>query len=121
MRQCKLITLIRPNIDKLSMPRKINVGYHPEFMQKNWLTTVKAKEAEATKQAPTPAQPAKASATKSQKYCVICSPSGKLCPNEYPITADWSDDSEEGKETQEQNKVKDNLSDIEDWHGDLEE
>ena len=63
------------------------------------------------KQAPTPTQPATASAAvlatqspaaqssyiQSPKYCAICSPLGKLCPNEYPITADWPDDSEEGK------------------------
>ena len=105
-------------------------------MQRNWLTTVKAKEAEATKQTPTPTQPTTASvavqaaqypATQSSdiqfpKYCAICSPLRKLCLSEYPITADWPDDSAEGKETQEQNKAKDNFfSDIEYWDGDLYE
>ena len=62
-------------------------------MQRNWLAIGKAKEAEATKHAPTPVQPAKVSAVQSPKYCAICSPLGKLCPNEYPITADWQNDS----------------------------
>ena len=45
----------------------------------------------------------------------------KLCLNDYLITADWPDDSKEGKATQEQNKVEDNFSDIEIWDGDLGE
>ena len=71
-------------------------------MQRNWLATVKAKEAEAAKQASTPAQPATAPATvlatqssatqtsdiQSPKYCAICSPLGKLQTKEYHITAD---------------------------------
>ena len=90
-------------------------------MQRNWLTTVKAKEAEATKQAPTPAQPAKASAVQSPKYCKICNPLGKLCPNEYLITANWQDYSEKEEESQEQDKDKDNFSVCSDWDADLEE
>ena len=88
--------------DKLSKSRKVKVGYHPEFMQRNWLITVRTKEAEATKQVPTTAQPANASATQSQKSPkVLCCMQSlrKLCPNEYPITADWPGNSEEGKET----------------------
>ena len=74
-------------------------------MKRNWLTTVKAKEAETTNQTPTPTQPTTASVTQSSdiqspKYCAICSPLGKLCPNEHPITANWPDDSKKGKETQ---------------------
>ena len=37
-----------------------------------------------------------------------------------PLRADWSDDLSEEKDTQGQNKDEDNLSDIEDWNGDLE-
>ena len=44
---------------------KANVGFHQGFARKNWLTIVKAKETETIKQAPTPAQPAKVSATQS--------------------------------------------------------
>ena len=83
-----------------------------------------AKKAEATKHAPTPSQPAEASATlslKSPKYCAICTPEGKLCPIEYPIKSDWPDDSEKEKESQEQNNVKDNFSDIKDSVADLED
>ena len=98
---------------KLSKPRKINVGYHPEFIQWNWLAIDKAKEVEAVEQAPTPTKPAAASAApvqpmetlpnqcqKSPKYCAICAPTGTLCPTEYPmpLKADWSDDSEEVKD-----------------------
>ena len=52
----------------------------------------------------------------------MCTLAGKLCQSEYPIPikADWSDHLEEERETQEQNKDKDNVSDIEDWDGDLE-
>ena len=114
------------------MPRKVNIGFHPGFMQRNWLAIVKAKEAEVTKQAPTPAQPDEVLAAESSdaqssdiqppKYCTTCTPTGNISPNQYPIamTADWPDDSEEEKETQEQNKDKNNFSDIEDWAGDLE-
>ena len=89
-------------------------------MHRDWLTTVKAKEAEATKKAPTPAQPAEAPATQSQKYCAICSPLGKLCPSEYPITAEWQDNFEEGEESQEHVKDKDNFPACSDWNADLE-
>ena len=101
-----LVTLSRPHKDKLSKHRKVNVGHHPEFIQRNWLTTVNAKEAEATKQAPIPAQPARAPPTQFPKCCAICTPLSKPCPNEYPITANWQDDLEEGQENQEQYKMK---------------
>ena len=41
----------RHNIEELSKPTKINVGYHPEIMQQNPLA-VKTKEVEAVEQAP---------------------------------------------------------------------
>ena len=93
VRRHNLVTLSRPHKYKLSNPRKINVGYHPNFMQRNWLTMVRAKEAEAAKQAPTPAQPVMASAKESAaeslaiqspKYCAICTPLGKLFPVNIP-------------------------------------
>ena len=56
VKRSNLVT--RCNIEKLSKPRKVNVGYNPGFLQQNWLTTVKAKEAEAITQAPTITQPA---------------------------------------------------------------
>ena len=37
-----------------------------------------------------------------------------------PLKADWSDDLEEEKDTQGQNKDEDNFSDIKDWDSDLE-
>ena len=86
----------RCKIRKLSNLRIINVGYHATFFQQNWLA--KAREAEATSQAPTVViltQQAEASSTftkqatapgaptqppvtmsnqtpKSQGYCVTC-------------------------------------------------
>ena len=119
--------------NKLSKPRKVNVGFHPGFMQRNWLATIKVWEAGATRQAPTSAHPAEASANQhsvaqsldiqSPKYCVIFTPTGQICHKEYsiPIMEDCLDDSKKEKEDQEQNKDKDNFSDIEDWDGDLEE
>ena len=100
------------NKNKLSKPRKVNVGFHPGFLQRNWIAIVKAKEAEATKQASMPIQPDKVLAAQfsdtqssdiqSHKYCAICTLTGKTCPNEYPIpiTTDWPDDSKEEKEIQ---------------------
>ena len=46
----------RHNVEKLSKPRKINVGHHPKFF--HWDGLAQTKEAEATSQAPTFAQPA---------------------------------------------------------------
>ena len=85
---------------------------------------IKTKEAGATKQAPTPAQPAEEAATpslKSPQNCAMCTPAGKICPSEYSIKVDWPGNSEDENESQEQNKDKDNFSDIEDWVADLEE
>ena len=85
-------------------------------MQWNWLTIVKAKETEAIEQAPTLTPPAaawatcgkpmEASDTQSQMSPEYCATIGKICPTEYPIPIkeDWSDDSEDKKESQEQNK-----------------
>ena len=120
------------------------MGYHPEIMHQNWLA-IKVKEVEAIEQAPTctqtatasvtftqptaataaPAQPMKTSPTQSQKstkYCAIFALTGKLCLTEYPIPfkEDWSDDLEEEKDTQGQNKDGDHFSDIIDWDSDLE-
>ena len=107
-----------------STPRRVNIGFHPCCMQRNWFAMIKAKEAEAKGKAPTSAQPAEAPANPSLKppeYWAICIPKGILCPIKYPIKADWPDNSEEEKECQEQSKDKDTFSDIEDWDGDLEE
>ena len=42
-RKHKLETLTRPNREKLSQPRKVNVGPYPPATQRNWLATLKAK------------------------------------------------------------------------------
>ena len=126
----KVSPMRRPSKEKLPKPRKVNIGFHHSFRQEYWLAKVKAKEAETTKQAPIPDQLAKAlhqssvtqsSDIQSPKNCAIYTPTGNFCPNEYPIpiTADWPD-SEEKKESPEQNKNNENFSDIKDWDGDLE-
>ena len=76
--------------------------------------------------AATPAQLAAVPATHSQKpskYCAICTPARKLCLNEYPIPirSDWSEDSEDEKEFQEQSKDKNYLSKFIDWDGYLQQ
>ena len=97
------------NINKLSKPRKINVGYDPAFFQQNWLA--KVREAEAVSLAalvviPTqqvevsftlmqpatvpdaPTQPSITMCNQTKKsigYCAICTPTGKQCSKEYPM------------------------------------
>ena len=44
IRRHNLVTLTRANREKLFQPRKVNVGPYPPAMQRNWLTTVKAKK-----------------------------------------------------------------------------
>ena len=72
----------------------MNVGALSKAKPRTWLTTLRAKEAEATasRQAPAPTQPADAQADQSPnsplspeiKYCAVCSPLGRLCSNEFP-------------------------------------
>ena len=114
--------LIRPNKDKLSKPRKVNIGFHPGFMQRISLQQLRQwSRNHKTGPYTCPASEAPAALSlKSPKHCVICTPTGRLCPNEYS-KADWPDNPEDEKESQEQNKDKDNFSDIDDWVADLEQ
>ena len=61
-RRHNLVTLTRPNREKHSQPRKINVGPLPEVTWRDWLANLKVKEvAGATSsQAPAPSQPMEA-------------------------------------------------------------
>ena len=52
-RRCSLVTLTRPNKEKLSQSRKVNVGPLPKATLRNWLPMLKAKEW----QVPYPARP----------------------------------------------------------------
>ena len=117
-RKDNLVTLTRLNREKLLQPRKINVGPFPLAIQQNWLATLKAKEAEdtATSQTPTPSHPMEAPGIqppispippKHTKYCAICTPLGKICPNEFPMCLDWNDNEEEDEERKDQNKGED--------------
>ena len=64
IRNHNLVTPTRPNREKVSQPRKVNVGPLPKAMQRNWLTTLKVNQAEpaASKQASALTQPAEATA-----------------------------------------------------------
>ena len=82
------------------------MSFHQDFRQKNWIAEVKAKEAETTRQASIPAQPAKAwdaqfSDIQAPNYCAICTPPGKIYPSEYPVpvTADWPESEEEKRKS----------------------
>ena len=97
-RRHNLVTLTRPN-RKLSQPRRINVSPLPEATQWNWLANLKAKEVAGTttSQAPTPSHPVNTPTMQSPtspiplehiKYCIICTPLGKICPNEFPMSSD---------------------------------
>ena len=91
---------------------------------------LRAKELEAagSRQGPAHTQPADAPANQSsnsllspkEKYCAICTPLGKLHPNEFPGSQEWDEDSKE-KEGNGQDKGKDNFSAYSDWDTDLEE
>ena len=104
IRRSNLVTLTRTNREKLSQCRKVNVGPISKAKQRNWLATVMAKEAEATasSQAPAPTQPVEVPAAQSPtlplcpdtRYCAVCTPLEKLCPNEYPITLDCEEKEE---------------------------
>ena len=54
------------------------------------------------------------------KYCAVCTPLGKLCPNKFPVSQGWEEDYEE-EERKEQDKGEDNFSVYLDWGADLEE
>ena len=120
VRRHNLVTLTRPNREKLSQPRKVNVGSLPKATQRNWLATFKAKEVEATasSQAPTPTPIAEVPAAQfptlplptETKYCAVCTPLEKLCPNKYPISLDWDKDLGEEEERKDQDKEEDNFS-----------
>ena len=64
------------------------------------------KEVAGAREAPAPSQPMEAPVAQSPtspippntehiKYCVICIPLGKICPNEYPMSSDWDENLEE--------------------------
>ena len=95
-RRCNLVTLTRPNRKKLSQPRKVNIGPLLKATQRNWPAMLKAKEVADTSQAPTSSQPMEASLMQCPtspippnpehtKYCSICTPLWKICPNEYLV------------------------------------
>ena len=85
-------------------------------------------EAAASSEAPAPTQPADAPANQSPnpplspnaKYCAICTTLGKLHPNEFSVSQEWEEDSEEEK-VNDQDKGEDNFSVCLDWDSDLKE
>ena len=108
----------------------MNVETLPKAKQRTCLTTFKIKEAEATISThfPAPSQPADAPADESSnsplsldtKYCALCTPLGKLCPNEFPVSQDWEEDSKE-EEGNDQDKGKGNFSACLDWDTNFKE
>ena len=54
------------------------------------------------------------------KYFAVCTPLGKLCPNEYPISSDWDKDIMEEEERKDQDK-EDNFSVCSYWDADFKE
>ena len=77
------------------------------------LATLKAKEVAGTGQAPAPSRPVEAPVTESPtspippehtKYYAICTPLGKICLNEYPMSLDWDEDLEEGERKNQERK-----------------
>ena len=123
-RRCNLVTLARPNREKLSQPRRVNVGALPKATQRNWLTTLKAKQVEVTaySQPPTPTKSVEAPGIQSPtlplsldtKYCAVYTPLGTLCPNKFPVSQDWEDNSEE-EEGRDQDK--ENITSLCVWTG----
>ena len=120
-RKGDLVPLTRPKRAKLSQPRKINVRPLPEATER-WLANHKKAEDVAgttTSLAPAPSQPMDTPSTPSPtspipplkfteytKYCAICTPLGKICSKEFPMSSDWKNDDEE-EEGKGQNKGED--------------
>ena len=66
-------------------PKKINVGYHPEFMQRIALPQLEQRKKKLQSKPlhlPNQLKHQPFSTKNHPKYCAICSPLGKLCPNE---------------------------------------
>ena len=113
-RKCSLVPLTRPYRAEHSQHRQINVRPFPAATQQNWLATLKAKESgrcgattslvptQASQLVDTPSTLSPTSPvppnTENSKYCAICTPLGKICPSEFPMSLDWDDDEEEGKD-----------------------
>ena len=82
-----------------------------QLCRANWLTTITAKEVAATasSQAPPGTQSHISPLSPDTKYCAICSPLGKICPNKYPMSLDWDEDlKEQERKNQEIEDQKDN-------------
>ena len=120
VRKCNLVPLTRPNRAKLSQHRWVNVGPLPEATQQNWASTLgKADDAAGmiTSLAPiqgsylmdtssmaSPISPvAHAIITEHSKYCVICTPLGKICLEEFAMSLDWDNDEDQAKNNNKDN------------------
>ena len=124
---CNLETITRPSREKLSQPRRVNVGPPPKAKPRTWLATLRAKELDATASRQVPTKPARVSADHSpnsslspeKKYCAICIPLGKLCSNKFAGSQERDDSKEE--EGNDQGKGEDNFFVCSNWDTDLEE
>ena len=116
-RNCNLVTLTRPNREKLMQSMKVNLRPFPLATQQKWLANLKAKEmaGATTSLAPTQtSQPGSPPSmqfpispmppnTEHTKYSAICTHLGKICPIEFPMSLDWDKDLEE-EERKDQNE-----------------
>ena len=124
VKKCNLVPLTRPDRAKLAQPRRLNVGPLPEATRQNWtsnlgkardvagtttrLAPIKGSQVMDTSPIPSPTSPVVPTKTTGHsKYCLICMPLGKICPEEFAMSLDWDGDEED----QSRNKVKDNNQD----------
>ena len=101
----------------------MNVGPLSKAKPRTWLATLRKRTAASRKALTKPAkaqanQSSNSSLSPEEKYCAICTPLGKLCPNEFPESQDWEDSEEEGNN---QGKGEDNFSVCLDRDADLKE
>ena len=114
-RKHNLVPLPRLNRAKLFQPRKISVGLLHEATQWNWAASLgKAKDAAGITTSLAPIQTSQLMDTPStlsptspnppikssehSNYCAICTPLGKICLKEFPMSSDWDYDEEEEKD-----------------------
>ena len=122
-RMCNLVPLTRPNRAKHSHHRKRNVRPLPGATQWNWLATLgKAKDVAGATTSLAPTQTSQPMVTPSTlsptshvplvkftehtKDCAICTPHGKICPKEFPMSSDWHNKMTMIKKKKEKKKKK---------------
>ena len=95
------------------------------------LATLKIKEAEGAlaSQASAPRQSIEAPAAQSPtapispdtKYCATCTPVGRNCPNEFPVSSDWDDNLGEEERKDQDKRGGNEFPEFLDWDENLKE